>query len=160
DRGELRTGLSQGLLRVRRATIEANDSSLNAQGTLALSKEGRGSLNYALRAATLSPWFALAGAHGRGRLELAGTLAGGLEEPSVRGSSNAPEPEVGKYFARDARLVYAVAGVRRQGALRGEVELTAEDVNAAERFKSLVTTVHLSGGPPQSADVSCKAIDQ
>src|SRR5215469_4832188 len=101
DRGELRTGLSQGVLHVRRASIEANDSSLNAQGTVALSRGGRGSLNYALRAATLSPWFALAGAQGRGRLELAGTLAGNLEELSVRGSSNATELELGKYFARD-----------------------------------------------------------
>ncbi len=160
DRGELRTGLSQGLLRVRQTSIEANDSSLNAQGTVALSQEGRVSLDYSLRATTLSPWLALAGGHGRGRLELAGTVDGNLDQLRVRGSIHTTEFELGNYSARHARLVYEVVRLRRLGSLQGEVELTAEDVNAGERFKSLVTTVHLSGGSPQSADVSCNAIDQ
>src|SRR5262249_29887978 len=34
------------------------------------------------------------------------------------------------------------------------------DVNAVERFKSFATTVRLSGGSSQFADVSCNAIDQ
>ena len=160
DRGELRAGLSQGLLRVRQASIEAYDSSLNAQGTVALSQEGRVSLNYSVRAATLSPWFALAGGHGRGRLELAGTVDGNLDQVRTRGSSNATEFELGKYSARHAHLVYEVVRARRQGGFRGQVELTAEEMNAAKSFKSLVMVLHLSGGPPQFADVSCKAIDQ
>jgi autotransporter translocation and assembly factor TamB len=160
DRGELRTGLSQGVLHVGRASIEANDSSLNALGTVALSRGARGSLNYALRAATLSPWLALAGAQGRGRLELAGTVDGNLDQLTARGSGHATEPEFGKYSARYARLVYRVLRVRHQAGLRGDIELTAADVNATERFRSLVTTVHLGDGPPQSADVSFKAIDQ
>src|SRR5262249_25048242 len=77
-----------------------------------------------------------------------------------RGSSHATEFELGNYSARHARLVYEVVRVRRLGGFQGEVDLTAEDVNAVERFKSFATTVRLSGGSSQFADVSCNAIDQ
>ena len=159
DRGELRTGLSQGVLRVRQALIEANDSSsLEAQGTVWLSHERRVSLNYSLRAGTLSPWLELASSHGRGRLELGGTIAGNLGQLRVRGSSLATGVQVGNYSAGQARLVYDLVQFPRHG-VGGEIELSAANVNTAARFKSLVTTVHLSAGPPQWADVSCKAID-
>ncbi|MBV8136182.1 MAG: hypothetical protein JO121_11220, partial [Deltaproteobacteria bacterium] len=160
DRGELRTGLSQGVLRIRDALIEANDSSsLEAQGTVGLSHERRVSFNYSFRARTLSPLLELAGSHGGGRLELGGTIAGNLGQLRARGSSLATGVQVGNYSARQARLVYNVVQFPPHGSVGGEIELSAADVNTAARFKSLVTTVHLSAGPPQWADVSCKAID-
>jgi hypothetical protein len=145
----LRTVLSQGLLRIRQASIGANDSSLKVQGTVGLSQERRIFLNYSFLAGTLSPWFELAGGHGRGLLELGGTIAGNLGQLTARGSSLATGVQLGKYSAGQARLVYNVVQVPPQGTVRGEIELTAADVNAAARFKSLVTAVHLSGGPPQ-----------
>jgi autotransporter translocation and assembly factor TamB len=159
DRGGLRTVLSQGLLRIRQASIEANDSSLKVQGTVRLSQERRVFFNYSFLAGTLSPWLELAGERGHGHLELVGTIAGNLDQLRAHGSSLTSELQFGKYSAQHARLIYDLVQVQPHGRVRGEIELTAADVNAAARFKSLVTTVHLSGGPPQSADVSCKAID-
>lgn len=159
DRGSLTAELAQGVVGIRQVSVEAQDASLTARGTVAVSHGRQGSFTYALRIGAVGPWLALAGHRGSGRIELAGTVDAIADQLRARGSGQTSAFQMDTYSAQHARIAYDVTRVQT-GDVQGHLELTAESINASMKFKSIAITVQLNRGLPQTAELSLKAIDE
>ena len=120
-RGRLVAGIAGGRVQVSEATLVTPNARLNITGELGTALDHSGRLSYSLRVDRLSPWLALAGRKGSGRLTLEGAAEGSLSNIRTQGKLRAEAVRLSELSLAAATVDFAA---ERLGQPQPQASLT------------------------------------
>jgi autotransporter translocation and assembly factor TamB len=160
DSGLIDARMANGIAQIASLSFRAGQTSLEANGNLALTANHAGSLNYKVAVGQLSQWLPMAGQRGSGQLQVAGRVSGNLAQLRTNGSAQLTRVNVDRYSIAQANITYDVGGLGKQMKPDGRVNLTMADLRAGVELKTLRGAVLLIPGKFETANVSADATDR
>jgi autotransporter translocation and assembly factor TamB len=160
DSGRIDAQLASGLVQLATVSLKAGDTTLDADGQVALDPRRSGFLRYKVLVGQASQWLALARRRGSGRVDLVGQVRGNLRALRAIGSADLSAVRVDRYSVGHARLTYDVGGLGTSPRPEGQAMLLANNLNAGIELKSLQTSARLMDGANPSAVVDLSAEDR
>ncbi|MBF6567644.1 MAG: translocation/assembly module TamB [Candidatus Binataceae bacterium] len=159
DRGRIDARVANGVLHISDGLFSAKDSILSARGEVTLTGQHRGRLHYTLRSANLQPWLAIAGRPGGGAIAVAGVAAGSPQALRLSGAADFSRIRFERYAVDSGHLTYDVGGIGGPTqAMRGQLTIGLEGVNAGMPLKSFHATVKSRSGRTADVAVTINAV--
>jgi autotransporter translocation and assembly factor TamB len=160
DSGRIEASVAGGVARIATVSFTAGQTRLNANGSLGLTADHAGTLNYQLAVGQLSQWLQMAGQHGSGQLQMAGQVNGTLAQLRTSGSAQLSRLKVDKYSVAQGSMTYDLGGLGKSMKPRGRITLAMAGLQAGVDLKTLRSQVNLTSGAVENAEVSAEAIDR
>ena len=145
-RGHLTARLAGGRVHISEATLLAPDARLHITGELGTALDR---LSYSLRLDRLSPWLALAGHTGSGRLRLEGTAEGSLGNVRTRGKLRAEAVRLSELSLAAATIDFAAERLG-QPQPQASLSIGLRDLQAGLGLKTLSAEVQLTPSPAET----------
>ena len=158
--GQIEGTLRNGQLTLNKGILVANDTTVNAQGQIGgLRGAPNSTLSYNVQTKDLAPWFALAGMHGQGALNLSGTASGALTALSLEGKIALSDFRMDKNSLQTGTATYSFTNVGSP-QIRGRVTTAIDNVQAGLRLRSVKADVSLSGLHPAEVQAEVTVQDE
>ena len=148
-RGRLIARIADGRLHVSEAMLLTPDARLHIAGELGTAIDHSGRLSYSLRLDRLSPWLALAGREGSGRLRLEGTAEGSLGNVRARGKLRAEAVRLAELSLAAATIDFAAERLG-QPQPQASLSIGLSDLHAGLGLQTLSAELQLAPGPSET----------
>jgi autotransporter translocation and assembly factor TamB len=160
DSGLIDARIAGGIAQIAGVSFRAGQTTLEANGNLALTANHAGNLNYRVAIGQLSQWLQIAGHKGSGQLQMAGRVTGDLSRLRAIGSAQLRQVKFDKYSVAQGSMTYDVGGLGKQMKPDGRVNLAMADLRAGVQLKTLRSEVRLIPGKFETAALSADATDR
>jgi autotransporter translocation and assembly factor TamB len=146
--GQITGKVHQQQLTLDTLKLEANDTTLTAQGQLGdLSQTPRGALTFTLLSQNLTPWLELLGQQGAGALRLEGRASGALTALQAEGKATLANLHIANSTLQNGALTYTLSGIGSTQP-HGQVTATLTQMDAGISWRTAKVNLTLSGTQP------------
>ena len=142
--GAFDVALRDNRIQIARATVAANDATLNVTGELGLDAKSSGKLDYRARAADVAPWLALAGQSGSGAMDLTGQATGSLADLHTEGKARLSGFQIAGNKIQSGSVAFALQGSRERWFPRGVITAQLTEVALGIGLRRVNATAKLS----------------
>ena len=148
NEGRAEGSIRDGALVVRQVRIAANDSTLQARGTIgSVSQPSSGKFDYDFNFNDIKPWLKLAGLDGSGEATGNGTVSGSLKSPRLSGTASVNEFRFGASRIQNGTAQWTLAR-SASSHWQGKLNVTAQQLNAGIPLRSAEAHLTLDGIRP------------
>ncbi|MBI3801021.1 MAG: translocation/assembly module TamB domain-containing protein [Deltaproteobacteria bacterium] len=159
-RGQMTGKLQQQQLTLDSLTLEANDTTLTAQGKLGdILQTPHGAITYTVLSQNLTPWLALLGQRGAGALRLEGSTNGALTALQVEGKATLSHFHIATSTLQNGALSYTFSGIGSPQP-HGQVTATLTQMAAGISWRTAQVNLTLSGTQPVEVQTQFIGQDQ
>jgi autotransporter translocation and assembly factor TamB len=158
--GELIAAIAGERIRIARAALNTDDTTLLVSGDIGTSLNQRGKLDYDLRSENLTPWLTLAGRNGSGAAAIVGNVQGNLEAMTSRGTLKAGRLLVDGIAIGNGSVDFDLSRKADQTVPDGRLTARLANIRAGAELQKLDAKIALVSTPTQLAEIDAAVQDQ